>query len=51
MATRRSDDAGRSRVESIQGNPDAIVGDPEDLVSTDWSDKWNPDGGFEDPDD
>lgn len=36
-------DTSGSRLDRIQGNPDAIVGDPEDLVSIDWSSEWNAD--------
>lgn len=31
------------RLDRIRGNPDAIVGDPEDLVTMDWSTEWEPD--------
>ncbi|NMM89652.1 hypothetical protein B2J88_35850 [Rhodococcus sp. SRB_17] len=30
-----------SRVNGIQGNPNAVVGDPDELVSMDWSESWN----------
>jgi hypothetical protein len=29
--------------ERIEGHPDLIVGDPEDLVHMDWSGHWKPD--------
>lgn len=32
-----------SKLDRIKGNPDAIVGDPDDLVHMDWSMYWNPD--------
>jgi antitoxin (DNA-binding transcriptional repressor) of toxin-antitoxin stability system len=34
-----------SKLERLKGrgNPNAIVGDPEDLVHMDWSVYWNPD--------
>ncbi len=35
-------DDGGSRLDRIRGNPDAIVGDPDDLVSLDWSTDWSP---------
>lgn len=35
-------DDGGSRLERIRGNPDAIVGDPDDLVHLDWSTAWQP---------
>lgn len=31
-----------NRIDMIQGNPDAVVGDLEDLASTDWSGYWTP---------
>lgn len=34
--------ATRSRLERIDPVPDLIVGDPEDLVSWDWSTDWRP---------
>jgi hypothetical protein len=36
-----------SRLERIGGNPKAIVGDPEDLVSIDWSASWDADRAVE----
>ena len=34
-----------SKLERLKGrgNPDAIIGDPDDLVHLDWSVYWNPD--------
>lgn len=32
-----------SKLNRLQPHPDAIVGDPEDLVTTDWSDTWDAD--------
>lgn len=34
-------DEPRSRLDRIRRHPDAIVGDPEDLVSIDWSSEWD----------
>jgi prevent-host-death family protein len=31
-----------SRLESLEPHPGTIVGDPEDLVHTDWSGEWKP---------
>lgn len=31
------------RLAAIHTDPDAIVGDPDDLVSIDWSGEWDPD--------
>ena len=31
-----------SKLDRIVGNPDAIVGDPEDIVHMDWSEYWRP---------
>ncbi|HWB71890.1 MAG TPA: type II toxin-antitoxin system Phd/YefM family antitoxin [Egibacteraceae bacterium] len=31
-----------SRLERIQGDPELIVGDPDDLVHLDWSPYWRP---------
>ena len=31
------------RLAAIHTNPDVIVGDPEDLVSLDWTDQWDAD--------
>lgn len=36
----------RNRLDLIKTNPNAIVGDPDDLVHIDWSSEWDPDGGF-----
>jgi len=35
-------DDGASRLERLRGNPNAIVGDPDDLVHLDWSSDWEP---------
>lgn len=32
-----------SKLDRIKGNPNAIVGDPADLVHIDWSRAWDPD--------
>lgn len=32
----------RSRLERVKGNPDLIVGDPDELVHMDWSGYWRP---------
>lgn len=37
------DEPGPDRLAAIQVNPDVIVGDPEQLVSMDWSDEWDGD--------
>jgi hypothetical protein len=31
-----------SKFAKLDGHPDCIVGDPEELVHLDWSDNWNP---------
>jgi hypothetical protein len=31
-----------SRVAALEPHPDAVVGDPEDLVHLDWSTAWRP---------
>ncbi|MGH9112273.1 MAG: type II toxin-antitoxin system Phd/YefM family antitoxin [Acidimicrobiales bacterium] len=31
-----------SRLDNLTPHPDAIVGDPEDLVHMDWFDEWRP---------
>lgn len=36
------DDPPRSKLNRLQPHPDAIVGDPEDLVHLDWSPEWKP---------
>jgi prevent-host-death family protein len=30
------------RLDRLHGDPDAIVGDPDDLVSIDWTAEWSP---------
>ncbi len=39
-----TDPAG-SKLERLKGrgNPDAVIGDPDDLIHMDWSSYWNPD--------
>ncbi len=32
----------RSRLDNLVPHPGSIVGDPEDLVSMDWSSEWRP---------
>lgn len=32
----------RSRLEGLRAHPGAVTGDPEDLVSLDWSSEWRP---------
>lgn len=32
-----------SKLGRIKGNPDAIVGDPAELIHIDWTSSWNPD--------
>lgn len=34
-------DEPRSRLDRIRAHPEVIVGDPEDLVSIDWSAEWD----------
>lgn len=36
------EEAGRDRLAAIHTNPDVVVGDPEELVSLDWSAEWDP---------
>lgn len=31
-----------SKLDRIKGDPDLIVGDPDDLVHIDWSEYWRP---------
>jgi hypothetical protein len=31
-----------SRLEALEAHPDAVEGDPEDLVHLDWSSEWRP---------
>jgi hypothetical protein len=31
-----------SKLDRLVAHPDAIVGDPEDLVTLDWSEHWRP---------
>lgn len=31
-----------NKLERIRGNPDAIVGDPEELIHIDWTADWRP---------
>lgn len=31
-----------SRFDRLKGRPDALVGDPEDIVHMDWSKHWRP---------
>jgi hypothetical protein len=37
-----ADDAPRSKLDRLEANEGAIVGDPEDLVHVDWSGEWKP---------
>ncbi len=37
-----ADDGPGGRLAAVRTNPDALVGDPEDLVHVDWSDLWRP---------
>jgi hypothetical protein len=32
----------KSKLECLEAHPDAIVGDPEELVHIDWSHEWKP---------
>ncbi|MEA3418762.1 MAG: type II toxin-antitoxin system Phd/YefM family antitoxin [Campylobacterota bacterium] len=32
----------KSKLDSLKAHPDAIVGDPEELVHIDWSHEWKP---------
>jgi antitoxin (DNA-binding transcriptional repressor) of toxin-antitoxin stability system len=34
-----------TKLSRLVGHPDAIVGDPEDLVGLEWSGAWEPDRG------
>ena len=31
-----------AKLDRLEGHPDCIAGDPEDLVHMDWSDEWQP---------
>lgn len=31
-----------SKLSRIHGNPDALVGDPDEIVAMDWSEHWRP---------
>ncbi len=42
-----ADDMPRDRLASIRTNPDVIGGDPEELVSVDWSDTWQADSAVD----
>lgn len=42
-----ADEPVRDRLAAIHTNPLAIAGDPEDLVSIDWSSEWDPDRNLE----
>jgi antitoxin (DNA-binding transcriptional repressor) of toxin-antitoxin stability system len=33
---------GRSKLDRLVPHPDALVGDPEDIVHMDWSHEWRP---------
>ena len=33
---------GPGKLERLVPHPEAVVGDPEDLVHMDWSDEWSP---------
>ena len=35
-------DVARSRLDRLVPHPEALVGDPDDLVSMDWSGSWKP---------
>lgn len=37
------DESGPDRLAAIQVNPDVIAGDPDELVSMDWSSEWDDD--------
>ncbi len=37
------DEPGPDRLAAIQVNPDVIAGDPDELVSMDWSSEWDDD--------
>jgi prevent-host-death family protein len=37
-----ADDRPRRKLDRLEPHPDAIVGDPEDLVHLDWSNEWKP---------
>lgn len=31
-----------SKLSRIRGNPDALLGDPDEIVTMDWSEHWHP---------
>jgi hypothetical protein len=35
-------DGKTSKLDRLEAHPDAVVGDPEDLVHLDWSNEWKP---------
>lgn len=37
-----ADEPTRGKLDRLEPRPDAIVGDPEDLVHLDWSSEWKP---------
>lgn len=37
-----ADEPARGKLDRLDPHPDAIVGDPEDLVHLDWSAEWKP---------
>ena len=37
-----ADEPVRGKLDRLEPHPDAIVGDPEDLVHLDWSSEWKP---------
>ncbi len=37
-----ADEPPRTKLERLEPQPDAIVGDPDDLVHLDWSSEWKP---------
>ena len=39
---RADEDTATSRLENLVERPDAIAGDPDDLVGIDWSSEWRP---------
>lgn len=39
------DEPPSDRLSAIRANPGVIVGDPDELVTIDWSDEWDPDQG------
>jgi len=36
-------DEPRSKLDRIKGNPEAIIGDPDDIIHMDWIKYWKPD--------